>query len=82
MVLGFHFHWSLGLGSSYLKSLLASFGCTVHNIVVFLGKGIIDELIERGTLAIAFISLGPRPFLKLAIFFASVSTNSCTYLDK
>ena len=33
-------------------------------------------------LASVFISFGLRPRLKLAIFFASVSTNSIAYLDK
>ena len=33
-------------------------------------------------LAIVFISLVPRPLLKLSIFFSSVSTNPRAYQDK
>jgi hypothetical protein len=49
--LGFCHHWSLGLRRPHLKGSLTSLGYRIHRVVVFLGDGITDILIESVTLA-------------------------------
>ena len=84
MILGLSCHWSLGLRCPSLETLLASLSRSVHNVVILRSKSITDKLIEGGTLSAAHSlqQFGERPLLKLAIFFASVLTNSVAYLDR
>ena len=77
-------HWSFSLRCTGLKGPLAILGSCIDIIVVLLSKSITYELIESSTLVVPmdFISLGLSPLLKLAILFASESTNSGAYLAR
>jgi hypothetical protein len=59
-------------------------GSSIYLIIVLLSQGVTDKLIEDDTLDVShrLISLGESPLLKLAIFLASVSTNSGAYLAR
>ena len=77
-------HWSFSLRCTCLKGPFAILVSYIDIIVVLLSESTTHELIESSTLVVprVFISLGISPLLKLAIFFAFVSTNSRAYLAR
>jgi hypothetical protein len=83
-ILSFRYYRSLRLRSNSLKIPFAVLGGNIDLIIVFLSEGITDKLFKSYTLAVPmdFINLGGSPLLKLAIFLASVSTNSGAYLAR
>ena len=52
-ILGLSYYWSLRLRCPNLKSSLASFGRSVHGVVILLSESITDKLIEGSTLSAA-----------------------------